>query len=399
VTFHVPLDAIDACIAALCPPAPPNPSAVPVTCVEIHQDLPGAGQRGHPQLLRDVARGEHALGHIERVPGRQCQPGEGSPFPVPAASRAAAPAHLIPLSTRSTQPSRPSSRVTLGDRIPSGSTRPRLASRRAPRAEATASQSAGPATRPSRQRCQGRLSPAGRLGAGRPRCPLPSFSHGAAPKPSSLSRTRSPCRCQARGTSRSSSSDQLSPSSRRSWSRSSRAGGRRRAAREGAGSCGKNAGLRAHRAPTAGPGAEVCPYLEADQAAGQLPGQPQPAQLLLQHGQGHAAPGHLLQPVPPVQQPLRFQALPAGKAPAPQAPRAPPRPGCGAGPPSSKPPSPRPCPQPRSANLRRWANRGSVASAGTEASAASILLGPGDAGPEGTGYPGAEGGRPGRLHP
>lgn len=60
-----------------------------------------------------------------------------------------APPYLIPLSTCSTQPSWPSSRVMLGDRIPSGNTRPRLASLRAPRAEATVSQSAGPATHPS----------------------------------------------------------------------------------------------------------------------------------------------------------------------------------------------------------------------------------------------------------
>lgn len=60
--FHIHLDAIGTCITALSlsaclrKPALPNPSAIPVTCIEIHQDLPGAGQQGHTQLLCDVAR-------------------------------------------------------------------------------------------------------------------------------------------------------------------------------------------------------------------------------------------------------------------------------------------------------------------------------------------------------
>lgn len=71
--------------------------------------------------------------------------------------------------------------------------------------------------------------------------PLPSFIHSAALKLSSLSRTRSPWRCHERGTSCSSSSDQLSPKPStilRSSLRSFWAGVRTLAALEGMGLCG-----------------------------------------------------------------------------------------------------------------------------------------------------------------
>lgn len=155
---------------------------------------------------------------------------------------------------------------------------------------------------------------AGSSAAGGARSPVPSLSQGAALKLSSLSSTRSPCLCQACGTSRSSSSDQLAPSSRRSSSRSLWAGVRRRAGLEGTGSCSRDVavGLSAHR-PTQGSGQGSSPNLDLDQLTGHLRGQAELGELLLQHGQGHAAAWHPLQLVAPVREPLLLQAFPAGQ--------------------------------------------------------------------------------------
>nr|KAF6426492.1 hypothetical protein HJG59_009182 [Molossus molossus] len=90
--------------------------------------------------------------------------------------------YRIPLSTCSTQPSSPRSRVTAGVRVPSDNTRPRLAKRWTPSAEATIFQSSG-----SR------------------------IFHCLAWKQSSLSNKRLPCRCQDRGKSASNSAAHVTP--------------------------------------------------------------------------------------------------------------------------------------------------------------------------------------------
>lgn len=206
----------------------------------------------------------------------------------------------------------------------------------------------------------------------------PSSAHSAALKLSSLSRTKSPCRCHVRGTSHSSSSDQLSPrstSSRRSSQRSFWAGGCTLAAFEGTGSCGRDAvseatslnpclgGNAGSRPPGSRAAGRTAPAARCPAATAPLPSPPAPAGPRCLLAPSAAGTGH------PRAGPLPNAACKAGAASRTPSPLQPPKSRCGqstawgtAGPPGSLP-----------AHLRCWAKRGSVASAGMVPPPAAIV--------------------------